>query len=363
MSNMELEASDLVREIKRLNTSKTYEYVNSKTTTLVEIVDIVEPEGPIFIRRYNPHKQQGRSSGQPVSISTEMLARIAAAMSTQQPVNFDRVLGGSYNTRSALEALLAHTPQFYACRPGRIDSYSGEIEEGHKHLIWQPENPHKPGVIVWIESDITVSEVPVSATYQVLDIPHDLISGEIDIDIQRRHAQIQAALLIIGRQIGYKTWIALGDKQITYGKEKLGEMDGALLSLDKDTFLAPYHKAVQSALRIDCIWFKNSHLIPAVMEVEHSTGITSGLNRMLGLKLALPALPLSPIRYVVVAPDEDRAQAMKKCNEPQFRVLNARYFPYSAVEELYALCQRRHIRGITEEFLDCYMEPTIADNK
>ena len=94
--------------------------------------------------------------------------------------------------------------------------------------------------------------------------------------------------------------------------------------------------------------------MPAVMEIEHTTGITSGLTRMRGLQDALPER--FPTRYVIVAPDEDREKAVREINRPQFRSLQAKYFPYSAVEELYALCQRRKIRGVTEEFLDCYME-------
>lgn len=43
-----------------------------------------------------------------------------------------------------------------------------------------------------------------------------------------------------------------------------------------------------------------------------------------------------------------------------FASLNIRYFPYSAVEELYVISQRRKLRGITEEFLDCYMEPVAV---
>lgn len=42
-----------------------------------------------------------------------------------------------------------------------------------------------------------------------------------------------------------------------------------------------------------------------------------------------------------------------------FRELDTRFFPYSAVEELYTICQRRKLRGVTEDFLDCYMEPMV----
>lgn len=96
--------------------------------------------------------------------------------------------------------------------------------------------------------------------------------------------------------------------------------------------------------------------MPAVIEVEHSTGVTSGLTRMKGFQDALPAFPT---RYVIVAADEDREKVIREANREQFKSLNARFFPYSAVEELYGLCQRRKLRGVTEEFLDTFMEPVV----
>lgn len=98
--------------------------------------------------------------------------------------------------------------------------------------------------------------------------------------------------------------------------------------------------------------------MPAVMEIEHSTGVTSGLTRMRGLYDVLPSFPT---RYVVVAADEDRDKVLRETNRPQFRPLNARFFPYSAVEELYYLCEKREIRGVTEQFLDCFMESTLEE--
>ena len=70
-------------------------------------------------------------------------------------------------------------------------------------------------------------------------------------------------------------------------------------------------------------------------------------------------IPPIKTRYVIVAPDEDRDHVVSAGNKPMYRELDARYFPYSAVEELFVICQRRKLRGITEEFLDCYMEPVI----
>jgi type II restriction enzyme len=96
--------------------------------------------------------------------------------------------------------------------------------------------------------------------------------------------------------------------------------------------------------------------MPAVMEVEHTTGVTSGLSRMLNFKDKFPPFPT---RYVIVAPDEDRDKVIQVAVKPQFRSLQTKFFPYSAVEELYMLCQKRKLKGVTEEFLDCYMEPVF----
>src|SRR5690606_2864921 len=127
--------------------------------------------------------------------------------------------------------------------------------------------------------------------------------------------------------------------------------------LDEQLLLKSYADAVKSALLIDCIWFKNGKLMPAVMEVEHSTGVTSGLNRM---KHFQDHFPPFPTRYVIVAADDDRKRVVQEANKPQLTDMDVRFFPYSAVEEVYALCQNRTHRGITEDSLDCYMESVLA---
>ena len=66
------------------------------------------------------------------------------------------------------------------------------------------------------------------------------------------------------------------------------------------------------------------------------------------------------IRYVIVAPDEERDMVVDKINRPEFRDPDARYFPYSSVEELYSICKRKKLSGVTENFLDCYMEKVMV---
>ena len=134
-------------------------------------------------------------------------------------------------------------------------------------------------------------------------------------------------------------------------------MDNVIVSLQDVQLLTAFEQAIKAALLIDCIWFRNARFMPAVFEIEHSTGVTSGLTRMKGL---FETMPPYPTRWTIVAGDEHRDKVMREANRPQFRNMNPKFFPYSAVEELYSLCQRRNLQGITDEFLDCFMEPCVS---
>lgn len=354
-----LTASNLVAFIKQLNQNNNYNYINPRTPGLIKIISIDGAEGPIRIKRWNPEKESYETK-RIESISSELIWRIANAISIDRPVNFDRVLGGSYNTRSVLEALLAHTPQFYFCYPGRIEDTGGvsKVRRGHKHLLWLPNNPHKNGIIEEIKTDKTVSEVPsMDIVYDSLILTDTSKDTPLDLAIKRRHSQIQVALYFIGQQLNFSTWIAQGDKGIIYQDKKISEYDGVIYSLNDMSQLKSFDGAVKAALHIDCIWFKNGKLMPAIMEVEHSTGVNSGLMRMKDLYDCIPA---QKTRYVIVASDEDREDVFRKASKEQFRILDIRYFSYSAVEELYSICKRRKLRGVTEEFLDCFMESVLA---
>jgi type II restriction enzyme len=353
-------ASNLVKAISKLPKNQSYNYIAKKTTTKVIVADIQIPEGPITIKRYDPNSGKGLADASRDTISTQMIWRVANAIRPNIPVNFDRLLGASYNTRSALETLLAYTPEFYFCYPGRIESISAstKIKAGHKHLIWLPNKPHKQGVIEEIKTDIVISEIPnAEAVYESLVLPEKEPEQGFDFEMARRHAMIQVALVKIGQQLGFRTWVAHNDKGIVYENKKLGEMDGVITRLDSERLLSAFPEAVHAARLIDCVWFRNAKFMPAVIEIEHSTGVTSGLTRMQGFQQAIPAI--QNVRWVIAAPDEDRDKVIRECNRPQFKSLNAQFFPYSAVEELYSLCQRRKLKGLNDEFLDCFMESTL----
>ena len=208
------------------------------------------------------------------------------------------------------------------------------------------------------KTDVVISEVPSNnVIYDALAIQP--FAADMDIDVKRRHVQIQIALSAIGFQLGFRTWIARNDQGISYGERKIADLDGIVHKIENENLISPFNGAVQAALHIDCIWFKNGILMPAVMEVEHSTGVNSGLTRMMRLKKLLPEY--ANTRWVIVAPDEDRDKVFREANSPVFHNLNTQYFSYSAVEELYSLCQRRKLtnKAVNEAFLDCFMENCI----
>lgn len=350
---------NLISYINQLPKNQDYNYVNPSTKGLIRILDVNLPDGPIVFKRWNPSKGGTASGAKNETISAEMVWRLANAFAEGQPVNVDRVFGASYNTRSVLESLVAHTPQFYYCYPGRIMDIGGHstIERGHKHLLWKPNEPHENGVLLEVETDVAVSEIPISsAVYDSLYLPDTLDLNGMDIEVARRHTQIQIALYLIGLQLGFRTWIAQNDKGIKYQNKPLIEQQGIVTSLNNENLVGPYNGAVSAGAFIDCIWFKNGRLMPAVMEVEHTTGVTSGLERMYNFYRHIPPIRT---RYVIAAPDEDRELVVREANKDMFCELDTRFFPYSAVEELYTICQRRKLHGVTEEFLDCYMEPVV----
>ncbi len=347
-----------MRFISQLDHGVTYNYVNWKNSGLIKIDNVGVPEGPIYYRRGKDTADLLNAKTE--TISSEMIWRVANAIEPNVPINLDRVLGASYNSRSVLEALLAHTSEFYYCYPGRVESMGNRttFKAGHKHLLWAPTSPHQIGMIQEIKTDRVISELPTQSVYYESLTSTAFESPEIDIAASRRHAQIQIALYFIGLQLGYRTWIAKNDHSIVYENKKILEYKGVVRSLREEGLMNLQQGVVEAASLIDCIWFKNGSLLPAIMEIEHSTGVTSGLTRMQKLQSLIPGIKT---KYVIVAPDEMRSKVKSEANKTIYRELEALFFPYSAVEELYSLCQRRRLKGVTQEFLDCFMEKMLDE--
>lgn len=350
-----LTAENLVSAIDSLPKNVGHGYTSSKNKGRIEVIRIDGPEGPIFVKRYNSSKGKAASVAKINSISAEMLWRVANAISSGQPINIDRILGASYNTRSVLEALLAKCPEFWMCYPQRVQQTGQvvKIKKGHKHIWWRPDDLHAANKVAWAPTEKVISEIPAAdVTYEAMVIPEEA-KKDVPAEVARRHTQIQIALIKIGEALGFQNSVAIEDQHITYQGRKLVEHDNVIKDLSAKQQLMGYPKAIEVVRRIDVVWFRNGTLMPAAFEVEHSTKIRSGLDRLQRLKDSLPPWP---IRNVIVADDSDRNLVLQYASEKMYAGLGAKFFPYSAVEELYSLCSRRKVRGVTEEFIDSFME-------
>ena len=346
-------ASDVCRSINALSKHISYGYINNRTHGEIRIVEVQLPEGPVVIKR----RRIGKAWGKNEKISPQMIWRVANALNSKIPVNFDRVLGGSYNTRSVLEALLAHTPEIYVCYPGRQESIGNHvsIKHGHKHILWKPEEPHPLGKITTVElgENCVINEVPNFETiYDVVPAPVSDATA-VDIQIRRRHSQMQVALAEIANSLQMRSWIACEDHGIIHKGHRITEYPFVINDLTHEPAISNYANAISVGRHIDCMYFNGG--LPFAFEVEHTTKVISGLTRMMKFKNAAAHLNT---RFVIVAPDEDRKDVLSKISEEQFEELNAYFFPYSQVEELYSFVSRHtgHIRGVKKDFLLTFME-------
>jgi type II restriction enzyme len=352
---MGLSASNLAAAINRLSRDEWFEYLHQQLNgSRVRVRSVTLPEGPVeTVRRTSDGVERV------VTISSSMLWRVANAIEEGLPFQIDRIVGASYNARSLLEALLARTPEFYVCRPGRIHRRGGveTVEAGHKHLIWLPKTPHQSGIAVEhvTSQELTIVETPHTVVYETVRIDSQGQASDDKLENLRRHIQIQLSLAEIGESLGYRSWIAANDRNHDYRGGKIRDLPYIVDDLAQERVLSSYPEAQKKAEFIDLLWFSDTH-VPMVVEVEHSTGITSGLTRMLAFFERAPRL--RDMRFVVASPDDFREEFIRKSNEPQFQPLNPRFLPYSAVEELLYLCRNRHLShdSVREGFIDLFVE-------
>src|SRR5689334_11364247 len=126
-----LKTSDLINSISKLKLNKPYLYYSGNTQ--IKITEIIKPEGHISFIRWK--KGLSESSAGRGSISIAQLATVASVFSNKPnyPIHLDRLFSAGGNSRSALETLLALTPNFFICYPQRTNPYTGELENKQRH--------------------------------------------------------------------------------------------------------------------------------------------------------------------------------------------------------------------------------------
>lgn len=169
----------------------------------------------------------------------------------------------------------------------------------------------------------------------VINRPREIVSEkfgsipeeEIPIDDNTsEHVEMQWRLVNLGNKAGSKVWVPKNDqKKImkAYGYTNFENefSDGVDLQA----------KYVEN---IDVIW-KEEFRIDAAFEVEHTTGIYSGLLRFSDLRIIAPN---SKYPLFIVAPTSQRNRIKEQVNRPTFKkmafIQEVRYLSYETVNEV-----------------------------
>lgn len=348
-----LKISDLVNSIAQLDLKKTYRYFSGATN--IQITDVAKPEGSIHFIRWN--NKESKDKAKTGRISTAQLGTVASVFSSKPnyPIHLDRLFSAGGNSRSALETLLVLTPNFFICYPQRTNPYTGELESRQKHIMWCPNDSHPLGEIVEKEYNQVISEFELGVSFGEIQVTSGMLDDEFDtIEAKKTHTQMQVALVEIGNALKFQTWIARNDQSIPVGDKTLGTLEGVVKSLD-DVPILYTKESKKAASLIDCIWFdKDFKYIPAVLEVEHSTGVTSGFTRMLKFRETVPSIAT---KFTVVAPNSLRNKVVSEANNPVFKPMHGYYMAYSTIRELYGLIQKYNLSNVVERnFIEPFME-------
>lgn len=332
MSNLSVQ--ELIGQFKYLINIGAILYPAGKSVFMIVRVD--SPEGPVTVKRKRCSDSTPWNAVPEVSISSQMLWRVVNALRTGLPIQIDRVVGASYNSRSVLEAMIACCSNFFMCRPKRMTLVGTQTtisENSHKYLIWRANETHEIGNIQWIDLDGYITEVPSKELYfdaQNLDpIPATSDKSQLDPTIRRLHSQMQVLLSHAANWMNMRSWVAVEDHGIITGGKNLLSYPFMVKELEQERVISNYPEAIKVAKHIDCIWFNGG--MPFVFEVEHTTGVTSGLTRMQRLH---EKASHSATDYVIVAPDEDREKVLQKADAAQYDDLSLWYLSYSSLIEL-----------------------------
>lgn len=117
--------------IEQLPKNEEFDYVSGGESK-AKLISIDRDNIKVDIVRVNADGSEKNAS-----MTTDILNTLVHSIKDNRPFKFDNVLNGSGNVRSTMEAIFAHTSEFYSCKIGRV-----------KHLIWVPSKPHRIGEIV-----------------------------------------------------------------------------------------------------------------------------------------------------------------------------------------------------------------------
>lgn len=183
----------------------------------------------------------------------------------------------------------------------------------------------------------TFINIPRTIKTNTPAVKEDIKSPQIEkID---SHEAAEFYLLKLGELLGFLTYTA--DSSKFFNKKKLGD----IANLKEMPDFAS-QKDKNSAREIDIIWFDEMENPKYCLEVENTTDITKGLNRMLQLQAFT-------VTFVIVAPEEKRSKFLAEMKKAPNRVLlkdRCKFISYDELGKLYETTLK--FRELKDKFLE-----------
>lgn len=128
---MKLTTTHLIELIQAIPMNVPYTYVNTKSGSTAELIEINPAETSVTIKRVTKDGTIKISR-----VDSKKISAIADGLQENAPISIDDLLRNNDNVRSAIEAILVRTSEIYTY-----------FVENHKTLVWVPTKPHEPGNI------------------------------------------------------------------------------------------------------------------------------------------------------------------------------------------------------------------------
>ena len=150
------------------------------------------------------------------------------------------------------------------------------------------------------------------------------------------HEAAQAALLMLGNLLGYDTYTP--DAGRTHKEQKLGD----IATLEELPYFAG-EKVMDSVQNIDVVWLKDEWP-EYFFEVEHTTGVTSGLLRIYQAEKI-------NAKFFIIAPQKELKRFEREVEKAPFRRIKEKY-QFRSYEELRDMYLATHnYRKVSDDFL------------
>ena len=128
---MKLTTTHLIELIQAIPMNVPYTYINTKSGSTAELIEINPAETSVTIKRVTKDGTIKISR-----VDSKKISAIADGLQENAPISIDDLLRNNDNVRSAIEAILVRTSEIYTY-----------FVENHKTLVWVPTKPHEPGNI------------------------------------------------------------------------------------------------------------------------------------------------------------------------------------------------------------------------